>query len=191
VVAFRTLLEWGIDPGAKSALKEGRWFAWAISLFVLAGALSALFSIDPLRSWKAVLRYSTYPVVAIGILRTGQRNGGGWIRNLCLLSAVVPCVCALLQVWDPSLNFGDRDWKAGYAGDLGWPAGPGHPPGERNPQQRQRPGDVPDNGRGLGPEHIARPAGPQEAICSAAGGGLFLPHDLPDLLPRGLGTAPR
>jgi len=116
VVAFRTLLEWGIDPGAKSALKEGRWFAWAISLFVLAGALSALFSIDPLRSWKAVLRYSTYPVVAIGILRTGQRNGGGWIRNLCLLSAVVPCVCALLQVWDPNLNFGDRDWKPATLG---------------------------------------------------------------------------
>jgi len=62
----------GNRPGAKSALKEGRWFAWAISLFVLAGALSALFSIDPLRSWKAVLRYSTYPVVAIGILRTGK-----------------------------------------------------------------------------------------------------------------------
>jgi hypothetical protein len=111
VVAVRTLIEWGIDPGAKHALREGRWFAWAISLFVLAGALSALFSIDPLRSWKAVLRYSAYPVVVIGILRTGQRKGGGWIRNLCLLSALVPCVCALLQVWDPNLNFGDRDWK--------------------------------------------------------------------------------
>jgi hypothetical protein len=121
VVAFRTLIEWGIDPGAKSALKEGRWFAWAISLFVLAGALSALFSMDPLRSWKAVLRYSTYPVVAIGILRTGQRKGGGWIRNLCLASAVVPCLCALLQVWDPNLNFGDRDWTPAVLGTLAGP----------------------------------------------------------------------
>jgi len=111
VVACRTVIEWCIDPGAKAAMREGRWFAWAISLFVVAGALSALFSIDPLRSWKAVIRYSTYPVVVMGILRTGQRKGGSWIRNLCLASAVIPCVCSLMQVYQPGLNIGDRAWK--------------------------------------------------------------------------------
>lgn len=111
VVACRTLIEWFLDPRMKGALLEGRWFVRALALFLAVAALSALFSIEPARSWKALARYSTYPVLAMAIVRTGQRRGPRWVRNVCVASAVLPCLCALAQVYRPDLMFGQRAWK--------------------------------------------------------------------------------
>ena len=79
--------------------------------FALAGLLSAVGSIDPMRSWKAVARLISYLPLIAGIQRTLEMRGAQWVTRVCLAGCVVPLICAGMQLLDPSLSIGDREWS--------------------------------------------------------------------------------
>jgi len=126
VVAFRTLLEWGIDPGAKSALKEGRWFAWPsaclcwparsapCSRSIRCGAGRRCSVTRPTRWWPSE-----------SCARGKETAAAGYAISACSARWSLRLRAAAGLGSQPELR--RPGLEAGYAGDLGRPAGPGHP----------------------------------------------------------------
>lgn len=111
LVCLRICLSTAFSAKLRSAWRDSRWLMLGAGCFALAGALSAVGSIDPMRSWKAVGRLISYLPLIAGLHRTLEMRGARWVTRVCLVGCVVPLVCAGMQLVNPALSIGDREWS--------------------------------------------------------------------------------
>jgi len=111
LVCIRLCFTTAVSAKLRSAWRDSRWLMIGAGCFALAGILSAVGSIDPMRSWKAVGRLLSYLPLIAGIHRTLEMRGARWVTRVCLAGCVVPLICAGMQLLNPDLTIGDREWS--------------------------------------------------------------------------------
>lgn len=110
LVALRLLATTPLSGKLRRAWRDSSWITIGVGCLAGAAIVSAFVSIDAMRSWKAVLRVLSYLPLLAGIQRTLEMRGARWMTGVCLASSIVPLLCAAMQMHDPELVIGDREW---------------------------------------------------------------------------------